>query len=243
MANVNIFRGGTPDFKGYFCDGQYAEFNPPVDAPNMPGTPPWDSHADAAYGQGYLNLHFPLVPNLADTRAHAWMQTALQKLNAVGDTIFTNWVPLWSFLDSYCLVVKTTDKILDGVYIKPVASRVAWNFTTQQWSWTPVTAFSDVFDGSNLTQFPLGSPQSGDHLYGVLRFGDAAISATFGHPLVTRDSTGKATGPLDAYFGAVVLGLQVVAGTSAKIANIWRSNIAVYTSAKLIAFEGASQVG
>lgn len=271
MANVNIFRGGTPDFKGYFCEGQYAEFNPPFDAPNLAGTPPWDSHADAAYGQGYLNLHFPLVPNLADTYAHSWMQNALKGLSAVGDVIFTNWVPMWSFLDSYCIVVKTTDKNLDGVYVTPVAYRVAWDFTTQKWTWTPVAAFAAEMSANGINQLPLGTPQTGDKVYGMARLyalnsttvtasgtvngsGPAVdvtataanamnLPSTFGHPLVKRDTTGKATGPLDANFGAVVIGLQVSAGTPAKIETIWRSNIAVYTSAKLLAFEGATQVG
>lgn len=243
MANVNLARGGTPDFKGYFCEGQFSEFNPPYDAPNMPGTPLWDSHADAAYGQGYLNLHFPLVPNLADTRAHAWMQSALKKITALNDVIFTNWVPMWSFLDAYCITVKTTDKNLDGVYVTPVAYRVAWNFTTEEWTWTPVTAFADAMTAAGLTQFPLGTAQGGDKVYGIMRFGDTAIPSTFGHPLVTRDASGKATGPLDANFGAVVIGLQVTTGDAAKITNIWRSNIAVYTSAKLLAFEGSAQVG
>lgn len=96
MANINMFRGGTPDFKGWFCRGDWPEFKPPFSAPHAAFTPPYDSHADAAYGQGYLNLHFPLVPNLADTYGHNWMRTALKKVSAIGDTIMLNWVPLRS---------------------------------------------------------------------------------------------------------------------------------------------------
>lgn len=33
MAVINLARGGMPDFKGWFCDGQSAEFTPPYDAP------------------------------------------------------------------------------------------------------------------------------------------------------------------------------------------------------------------
>ena len=28
MANVLIARGGEPDFKGWMCDGQWAEYGP-----------------------------------------------------------------------------------------------------------------------------------------------------------------------------------------------------------------------
>ena len=87
MAITNLFRGGMPDFKGWFCDGQFAEFTPPFDAPHAKFTPPFDSHADAAHGQGYLNLHFPLVPNLNDTVGHRWMQNGLKGLKAVGESV------------------------------------------------------------------------------------------------------------------------------------------------------------
>ena len=142
MAITNLFRGGMPDFKGWFCDGQFAEFTPPFDAPHAKFTPPFDSHADAAHGQGYLNLHFPLVPNLNDTVGHRWMQYALKSVKAVGDVILTNWVPLRSYVDSVYYEANLFDKNLDGVYVKPVAYRVAWDFTNEEWTYTKIDAFT-----------------------------------------------------------------------------------------------------
>ena len=261
MANVLLARGGSPDFKALFCDGNFAEFGPPYDAPHLPATPPFDSHADAAYGQGYLNLHFPLVPNLNGTRAHAWMQTALKKVKAVNDVILLNWVPLRAFVDALYIEVSKTDAILDGVYVKPVAYRAVWNFTTEQWDYTPVAKFADEITAAGITQLPLGTPAPGDKRYAFVRLGQNGLSvtggggqpvtdvssvsqlpSTFGHNLMTYDAKGNPTGGADAAFGAVLLGLQVSAGDDAKIANIWQSNIALYLSAKLLAFEGASQV-
>ena len=68
------------------------------------------------------------------------------------------------------------------------------------------------------------------------------LPSTFGHNLVARDAQGNPTGGLDAAYGAVLLGIQITAGDPARIASLWQSNIAVYLSAKLLAFEGASQV-
>lgn len=245
MANtILLARGGTPDFKGWFCEGQYPEFTPPFDAPHMPATPPFDSHADAAYGQGYLNLHFPLVPNLNDTRAHVWMQHALKKVKNVNDIILLNWVPLRSYLDSYYIEVSRTDANLDGVYIKPVALRAVYNFTTEEWDYVPVTDFDDEMNAAGITQFPLGTPDDGDALYGMARLSldGTKLPSTFGHNLVKRDDTGKPVSGLDDYYGAVLLGLEIAEGDADKIANIWRSNIAVYVTMKLLAFEGASQI-
>ena len=140
MAITNLFRGGMPDFKGWFCDGQFAEFTPPFDAPHAKFTPPFDSHADAAHGQGYLNLHFPLVPNLNDTVGHRWMQYGLKGLKAEGDVILTNWVPLRSYVDSVYYEANLFDSNLAGVYAKPVAYRVAWDFANEEWTYTEITA-------------------------------------------------------------------------------------------------------
>lgn len=245
MSNVILARGGTPDFKGWFCEGQFSEFTPPYDAPHMPATPPFDSHADAAYGQGYLNLHFPLVPNLDGTYAHNWMQSALKGVKAVGDVIVTNWIPTRSFLNSLYIEVVNTDASLDGVYFKPVALRNVWNFTTEKYDMVPVTEFDDEITAAGITQLPLGTPAAGDKMYALARLSmdPTKLPSTFGHNLVERDATGKPIAGLDAAFGTVMLGLQITAGNADRIAAIWKSNIAVYLTSKLLAFEGAAQVG
>ena len=273
MANINMFRGGTPDFKGWFCRGDWPEFKPPFSAPHAAFTPPSDSHADAAYGQGYLNLHFPLVPNLADTYGHKWMRTALKKVSAVGDTIMLNWVPLRSWVEAIHFEVTTTDKNLEGVYIKPCAMRVSWDFATDDWKYEENADFDTALTNNGITQFPLGTPKEGDKLWGLARLGMpevasvststvkggpgnvtgvdtktdskalGAVPCTFGHNLVKYDNQGNATGGLDEYYGAVLLGYKFVAGDAERLKLVWKSNIAVYMSAKLFAFEGSTQVG
>lgn len=240
MANINMFRGGTPDFKGWFCRGDWPEFKPPFSAPHAAFTPPYDSHADAAYGQGYLNLHFPLVPNLADTYGHNWMRTALKKVAAVGDTIMLNWVPLRAWVEAIHYEVSATDKNLAGVYIKPCAMRVSWDFATEDWKYEEIAEFDTAVTNSGITQFPLGTPEDGDKLWGLARLD---LSCTFGHNMVKYDEQGNATEGLDEHYGAVLLGYKFVAGDVERLKTVWKSNIAVYMSAKLFAFEGSTQVG
>lgn len=245
MANVNLFRGGTPDYKGWMCEGQSAEYQPPFDAPHVPYTPPFDSHADGAYGQGYLNLQFPLVPNLNDTYGHRWMQNLLKGVKNVNDIIFTNWVPTRAYVESLYVEVTHTDAILDGVYVTPVAYRVDWDFTTEEYLYKEITAFTDELTAAGMTQLPLGTAQDGDRRYLMARLSTdgSKLPCTFGHNIVKRDKNGKPTDGYDEYFGTVLLGLQVVQGDAEKIASIWKSNIAVWMSAKLMAFEGATQIG
>jgi len=193
MAITNLFRGGMPDFKGWFCDGQFAEFTPPFDAPHAKFTPPFDSHADAAHGQGYLNLHFPLVPNLNDTVGHRWMQYGLKGLKAVNDVILTNWVPLRSYVDSVYYEANLFDKNLDGVYVKPVAYRVAWDFTNEEWTYTKINAFTSQLSAAGIDKFPLGTPQNGDKIYGMARL----VSASGSSQLTSGATTGTVTGTVD----------------------------------------------
>lgn len=262
MANVMLFRGGTPDFKPMFCKGEFAQFRPPFNAPHMYDTPPYDSHADAAHGQGYLNLVFPLVPMLQNNDSHHWQQTALKGLSKVGDIIYTNWVPLRSFVVAQHIEVTRTDAALDGVYFKPVAARVSWDLDTEDYKWEANADYAAAVTAAGVTQLPLGTPVNNDARWAFIDLTlpkvDAQLSAdknsvtttvsaaapcTFGHDLVKYDAAGKPTDPLDKYYGAVVLGLQIAAGDPKKIAEIWRSNIAVYMSSKVLSFECSTQVG
>ena len=199
MAITNLFRGGMPDFKGWFCDGQFAEFTPPFDAPHAKFTPPFDSHADAAHGQGYLNLHFPLVPNLNDTVGHRWMQYGLKGLKAQGDVILTNWVPLRSYVDSVYYEANLFDKNLDGVYVKPVAYRVAWDFTNEEWTYTKIDAFTSQLSAAGIDKFPLGTPGGSDKIYGMARL----VGASGTSQLTSGATSGTVTGTADTTTGEV----------------------------------------
>lgn len=247
MADVYLMRGGDPDFKGWMCEGQFQEYTAPLHAPQYDHTPPFNTHADGAYGQGYLNLHYPLVPNLMDTTAHRFMQTALKPLSKVGDIAYLNWVPTRSFVKAMWWEVRQGDKLLNGVYVKPCAFRFAPDFPTDPTSVkrTRITAFDDELAAAGIEKFPLGVPGDADQLYGFVQLAmdPAAKPSTLGHNLVKRDAAGKITGPYDDYFGIVHLGLEVVEGDPEQIASIWKSNVALYVAAKLLAFECPTQIG
>lgn len=70
------------------------------------------------------------------------------------------------------------------------------------------------------------------------------LPPTFGHNIAKRDAnTEQPTGPYDSAFGTVFLAYKITAGSTEAIKNIWKSNIEVYMSAKLVAFDGSSQIG
>lgn len=246
MAIVDMFRGGTPDVKPSFCKGDFAKFRPSFSSPHYKDTPPYNSHADGAQGQGYLNLWFPLVPNLQSNDAHKWQRNALMNLSAPGDIIRLAWVPLRSYVLSQHFELVRGDEILDGVYVKPVAERVTWDIEKEDYVWADNAEYTAAVTASNVGQFPLGVPKETDQQWGFINLApQAGVQApcTFGHNMVATDAEGNPTAGLDAFYGAVVLGLQIAEGSEEAIANIWRSNIAFYMSAKVLQFECATQVG
>lgn len=247
MATVDMFRGGCPDVKAVFCGGDYAKFGPPFSSPHYDFTPPYNSHADGAQGQGYLNLWFPLVPNLQQNDAHKWQRNALENLSAVGDIIRLAWVPLRSWVVAQHFELVQGDDLLDGVYVKPVAERVYWDVTTKDYVWKTNSEYAAAVTASQVGQFPLGVPTETDQQWGFINLAPAAANSsapcTFGHNMVATDSKGVATGGLDDYYGAVVLGLQIAEGSADAIKNIWRGNFALYMSAKVMQFECATQIG
>lgn len=250
MADVIAYRGGTADFKGYHCAGDWPEFRPPLDSPHFQWTPPFNSHACGAKNQGWLNLDFPLCPNLGKTYAHRWQQEMLKLVTAVNDTIWVRWVPTRAFLDGIYVEVTNTDPQLDGLYIMPVAARVAYDFDTESFTGpTAITEFDDELTAAGVTQLPLGTPQAGDNMFAFARLSinPAVRPSTFGISLPRpKDSM-----PIEQFnsitndpsYGHVMLGYRIVADPNDVAKLLHRANFAVYLSAKLNAFECAMQTG
>lgn len=247
MANIIMARGGLPDFKPLFCRGDWAEYGPEYNAPHQDNTPPFDSHADAAFGQGYLNLQFPFVPHIGETTAHHWMSNALKKV-AVGDNLILNWIPTRAYLDSFYIEATKFDKDLVGVYVQPVAVRIQPDFTADEpgeFTYTEIPEFAQAVEDAGVKQIPLGTPADSDKIYACVKFNYTTNPPfTFGHNIPKLDSTtGKPTGGYDAYAGTVAYGLKIAAGTTDQLKLLGRGNFAVYLSAKVLAFEGSSQIG
>ena len=252
---VNAARGGQPDFKGWMCEGQWQEYGPAYSVPRMPDTPPFNSHADAAYGQGYLNLHYPLIPDLAGTTGHVHMRKALAQLKKVGDVFLTNWIPNRAYLDSIYVEATRYDPALKGIALKLVSYTAKWDFTTQDFDYTENTDFA-----TEIGEFPLINLEkqdaTGGKAYGFVHFNYTAGTnpSTLKHDIVKFDEKGHPTSGYDESFGTALIGFQVVKAKDgaatpdsgeldAAVKLIATSNIAVYLSAKLLAFEGSTQIG
>lgn len=256
MAIVNIARGGQPDFKGWMCRGEFAEYGPAYDAEHQPGTPPFDSHAEAAWDQGFLTVGFPLVPRILETTAHHWMSNALKNVTANNDILITNWLPYKSYLDSLYIEVAKTDAALTGMYIKPVAVRVAPDFSNPgDYTWTEISDYATAINAAGFAQLPLGTPVApapeeeppvpGDTVYGVIKFANDGTEPplTFGHNIMRYNASGDPVSGFDSSFGVVALGFKFTGGSADQFKLLPRANFAVYLSGKLLQFDCPGQIG
>ena len=77
MANISLYRGGTPVVKFMWCDKDHPVYTPPfrqrhegttsnlfADERPLAETPPYDSHADGAYNLGNFVIGMPFAPRV-----------------------------------------------------------------------------------------------------------------------------------------------------------------------------------
>lgn len=249
MANsIDLFRGGIPVFRPAFCCGDYPAYMPVGNMQHFEGTPPVDEHAEGARGQGYLNLNFPLVPNILDTDAHRWMRTPLMSLSKSEDVLRLIWIPRYGYVDSLWMQLTKYDTMLDGVYVTPMAERYWWNPKTGALEFKPEPLFDEAMSKyANALRLPLGTPSGevedldagvtipADSQYIFARFGqeDNTLPWSWGHDLYTFDRNGRPSGALDEYCGNVCFGLKIT-GPDAKIKDIWRGKFELWINMKYL---------
>lgn len=125
MADVKLYKGGTPLVKYMWCDCTLVEFDAPFAYPNNQGTAPYDSHADGAYagGIGYFTIGTPIRPRLM-----TWQRDALRCNEvAVDDILQTVWIPV----DHYATYVNfkslDTDERMAGATVTLTVQEVTRN--------------------------------------------------------------------------------------------------------------------
>lgn len=246
MSIVNLCRGGEPVFRPAFCCGDYPAYDPACNIQHFPGTPPFDTHAEAAHGQGYMNLMYPFVPNLLETDAHRWMRTPLESLSGVGDKIRLIWIPTYSYVDSLMISLTQYDQMLDGVYVEPVAERYWWNPSTKRCEYKAHDEFEAVLaQYANTTELCLGTPKEDDSSYIHARFPQDGSTPNwaFGHDLYKRNASGDISEPEDDQCGVVVFGLKIKSGDASKIKNIFRGKFEMWINLKTLCHECSGFTG
>lgn len=140
MADARIYRGGSPDVRVRMCEDDFPQFNPPLEMTHKKNTPPYDSHADGAYGQGYFTLGMPIKPTLMD-----WQRRAFKEANlGVGDVIQCIQIPIDGYATGISFKCISSDPALAGATVKLVALERSYNSTTEMFETTPIPDVEDA---------------------------------------------------------------------------------------------------
>jgi len=127
MANIKLYRGGTPTVNFMWRESDYPEFNPPFANPNYKDTPPYDSHADGAYNLGDFVLGMPVNPNNVGM---TWQRKMLaENPIAVGDIIQCAWLPEDHFATALNLKSVAVDAHMAGATVALVTQTVQYDAT------------------------------------------------------------------------------------------------------------------
>lgn len=129
MADVKLFKGGTPEVNYMWCEKDYAQFNPPFGRPNLKESPPYDSHMDGAYGSGlaYFTMGAPVRPNRGSYGGMLWQKKALADKNPqVDDFIDLLIVPQNHFVTALNFKIMESDAHMAGASVALTARALTY---------------------------------------------------------------------------------------------------------------------
>lgn len=138
--DAKVYKGGSPVIQFPFCEGNYAQFEPPFSTVGVDKLEPYLSHADGAYQIGYFTLGMPIVPKWMPYQRAALADAAL----AVDDIIQCLWIPADHYAKFLNFKVVGDDPDLDGATVTLTAQSV----TVDQNGAFVYTEISDIEDAA-----------------------------------------------------------------------------------------------
>lgn len=128
MADIRLYKGGTPDISFMNCEGHAVTSRPPFGYLNRKKTPPFDAHYDGAYAVATFAAGFPFIPSeipyMRDNITNAQPDGL-----AVNDIMQMIVIPCNHYVDSIRFDIGQPDKNLAGCTVELVAQAVEWDPT------------------------------------------------------------------------------------------------------------------
>lgn len=234
MADVVLYKGGTPEVKYMWCENDYAQFNPPFGRPNLKESPPYDSHMDGAYGSGlaYFTMGMPVRPNNGLTGGMLWQKKALaDKDPQVDDFIDLLVIPQNHYVTSLNFKIMESDAHMAGASVtlsaRELKSDGKGGFT--------LTEISDVEDAltaqSVTTPIPIDKPCN---VYVSLVKTDTGYAVPlYANPTIPAADDSS----VPTYGRDIIIGVKVVALPTDSRFKLHNMLNGWYLSAKVAGFE------
>lgn len=239
MANIKLYRGGTPVVNFLWHENDAPEFKPPFSAQPVGGThgglfslspdsPPYNSHAEAAMNKGNFVLGFPLYPVGVGM---TWQEKLLAGAEA-DDIIQCIWVPEDHFATFLNLKSIRADANMAGATVALVAQKATFDPDAREFVYTEDPDFAaavtaqagtNVFDLSGtFNAFVSLFKTSGD--YAVPMYSDPTLPPA--------SATGSVT-----FGNYYIFGLKILSVPTDQAVSLAQMRKGVYLSLRMEAFE------
>lgn len=232
MANVPLWKGGTPEINFMHCMGHPTVFTPPFGLSNYDKTPPFDAHSDNAYGAaGYYTDGMPLIPQEDIMR---WQRDNLAYFKpSVGDILRLMVIPCNHYLEHIRFDVNAEDTLMAGATVLMTCEEVtkqtdgSYLFNEKDW----ITAAATAQAKGN--PIDLSTPSS--TVVSLIKVTDGYAAPLYVQPTFAPDSVSGVT--VRNQECGVVLGLRIVTMPSDADVTFDMMQNDVYLSAKFAEFD------
>ena len=242
MANISLYRGGTPVVKFMWCDKDHPEYTPPftqkhlgtqsdlfADERPLEETPPYDSHADGAYNLGNFVIGLPIAPR---NRGQIAQRKALAaQALAVGDVLQCVWLPEDHIATYLNLKSITKDPTMAGASVA-LCVQNATPDANGDFTYTEDTDFADAVTAQvGTNSFSVDKPLNA--FVSLFRSEGGYAVPMYSTPgLPAADSTETPVMPVYKVFGLKILSLPT--DSNVTFADMLS---AIYMSVRMEAFE------
>lgn len=241
MSDVFMYKGGTPEPKYMWCKGETTDYHEPYGHDNMEDTAPFDAHFDGAYGSGLCTFATGMPFNF---KKMPWQKNALKAANVqAGDFIRSIWIPCNHFVEYLRFDVARPDIRMAGATVRMSAQYGAFNSTTNQFEYTPMTDVADAATAQSLNT-PIALDKQSSTMISLLKTDTGYVRPLYVEPAFLPTDPADLTNPYKVkranpviYVGLEVVSLPTAPGVTLDMAmNDW------YLSIRLAGFRSPSHM-
>jgi len=212
MADIRLYKGGTPDISFMNCAGHEVTSRPPFGYLNKKKTPPFDAHYDGAYSVANFAAGFPFIPSEIPYQRDNITKVQPEGL-AVGDILQMIVVPCNHYVRSVRFDIGQPDALLAGCTVELVAQSVEWDPTANSnRGGFVLTELSDISDAAAAQG--VSAPIDVSEPFSVVVWLDKVVNGyaqpLYAVPIFTTTGSGVDAVTIRHQSGGIILGVKIV---------------------------------
>lgn len=212
MADIKLYKGGTPDISFMNCEGHEVTSRAPFGHLNKKHTPPFDAHYDGAYSVANFAAGFPFVPRFIPYVRDNLLYDRPDGVD-VGDILQMIVVPTNHYIKSVRFDIGQPDPNMAGCTVIVTATGVVWDPTAKNgrgafiWSEIPDITDAALAQGKD-TPIDVSEPFS--EVIWLDKNTSGYNEPLYVEPKFTTVGSGSGAIKVRHQSGAIILGVKIV---------------------------------